>query len=82
MAEQVTNEELDCSEGCSDEFPHKHKWEVEPNPYNSDFDVYVTDSDEESVSALVAAAESAWDECEPGYERTVTIRRNKVVGDE
>jgi hypothetical protein len=73
---QETKEERDCSEGCSDDC--KHKWEIEPNPYNSDFDVYVTDNDGAAGAAIVAAAELAWDECEPGQEKVIKVRHNEV----
>lgn len=82
MNASLTNDELDCSEGCSDEFPHKHKWEIEPNPYNSDFDVYVTDDDVEACEAFTEAAEQAWDRCAEGEEVAIKIRRNKVTGNE
>jgi hypothetical protein len=72
---QLPSDELDCDEGCSDD-GHKHKWEIEPHPYNSDFDVYVTDDDSEALLALQKVAEDAWDGCEPGQEKVIKIRHN------
>jgi hypothetical protein len=81
MNEQLTSEEFDCDEGC-DERPHKHKWEIEPHPHNSDFDVLVCDDDKDAWDAAFAALESAWDDCGLGEERVIKIRRNKVADDE
>lgn len=75
--EPITKEELDCDDGCSDD-GHKHKWEIEPHPYNSDFDVFVTDSDDEAREAVLYAAEHEWDAASPGEERVIKIRLNKV----
>ena len=39
-----------------------YKWEIEPHPYSNEFDVYVTDSDEEARQAILHAAEMyLWD---------------------
>lgn len=76
MNEQLPKEERDCSEGCSDDC--KHKWEIEPNPYNSDFDVYATDDDVDACEAITEAAEQAWDQCSEGEEIVIKIRHNKV----
>jgi hypothetical protein len=66
--------ERDCTEGCDGD--HSHKWQLEPHPYNSaDFDAFVCDDDQEARLAVMAAAEQAWDQCEPGETRTITIRR-------
>lgn len=51
-------------------------WEITPNPYNDDFDVMVCDDDQEALRALEAAVEQAWDTCEDGMTRTVSIKRN------
>lgn len=38
------------------------KWAIEPHPYDSDYDVMVTDSDEEARAAILHAAEChLWD---------------------
>jgi hypothetical protein len=71
---------LDCDDGCSGD--HKHRWEIEPNPYDSDFDVFVTDKDDEAHEAIQHLATQAWDECQPGEERVIKFRRNKVASDE
>lgn len=77
MSDSLTSEDMDCSEGCSDD-GHRHAWEIEPNPYNNDFDVYVTDDEVEACVAIIEAAEQAWDQCEEGEEIVIKIRRNKV----
>jgi hypothetical protein len=39
-----------------------YKWEIEPHPYTNEFDVYVTDFDEEARQAILHAAEMyLWD---------------------
>ena len=78
MSEQLPKEESDCSEGCSDDCAHK--WEIEPHPYNSDFRAYVTDDDHSALEALKYACENAWDGCEPGEEKVIKVRHNKVQG--
>lgn len=75
----MEREELDCTEGCDGS--HKHKWELEPHPYSSDFDTYVTDSDQEMMAAVERAALDAWDQCEPGDEKVIKIRMNAVGKD-
>lgn len=72
----MVTEEMDCSEGCShpDGF---HKWEIEPNPYGNDFDVYVTDDDAEALTSAKLAVENGWDAMAVGDELTITIRMNK-----
>ena len=67
-------ESPDCDEGCDE--GHKHKWEVEPHPMNSDFDTFVCDDDMQALEAIHLAAEKVWDSMEPGEERTITIRMN------
>lgn len=40
-----------------------YKWEIEPHPYTQDYDVMVTDSDEEAREAIMHAAEMyLWDD--------------------
>ena len=72
----MATEEVDCTEGCShaDGF---HKWEIEPNPYGRDFDVYVTDDDAAALLAAQIALENGWDDMDEGSELTITIRMNK-----
>ena len=53
-----------------------HKWEIEPNPYDSSCDVCVTDDDQEARAAVMKAAEDLWDQAEPGREYSVKIRLN------
>ena len=70
-------EDEDCNEeGCSHPEGH-HKWEIEPNPYRSEFDVFVCDADEVALEALRQACENKWDDMSPGDEATITIRMNK-----
>lgn len=66
----------DCVEGCDGS--HVHKWEVTPHPYSSDFDTFVTDSDDEARSAIMHVAEQAWDQCSDGMTMTVTIKRARM----
>ncbi len=70
------SDERDCSEGCDGD--HKHLWEIEPNPYSSDFDVYVSDDDREALDALKSLAEMLFDDCDTGEERVIKIRRNEL----
>jgi hypothetical protein len=68
-------EEHDCTDGCDGS--HAHKWEISPHPYNSsEFDTFVTDSDQAARSAVLAVAEQQWDACESGMTRTITIKCN------
>jgi hypothetical protein len=71
-------EERDCTEGCADD-GHPHKWQIEPHPRSGDFDTYVTDDDQEARRVFMEAAEAAWDDCEPGQTRTITIRHYSSV---
>jgi hypothetical protein len=64
----------DCNEGCDG--AHKHKWEIEPHPDTSDFDVMVTDDDDQALEAAHRAIENAWDGLMPGEEIVVKIRLN------
>lgn len=65
----------DCAEGCDSS--HKHRWEIEPHPDTSDFDVMVTDDDDAALEAAHRAIENAWDNMEPGDEVVVKIRMNR-----
>ena len=61
------------------------KWNVEPHPYDSSVDVFVTDDDQEALNAIQRAAEMyLWDDIEPGQERVLRVRYNakKVSRDE
>lgn len=54
------------------------KWNIEPHPYSKDYDIFVTNDDQEALDALLHAAEMyLWDDCEPGQERTLKVRHNK-----
>jgi hypothetical protein len=67
----------DCLEGCAGD--HTHKWEITPHPQTDDADVLIVDDDEEALQFFLNAAEQAWNDCEPGETRTITIRHNVVV---
>jgi hypothetical protein len=64
---------------CEPADDRKYKWEIEPHPYTKDFDMYVTDDDEEALEAIKFAAEIAWDSSEEGEERVLKIRMNAVA---
>jgi hypothetical protein len=64
----------ECDEGCDG--GHKHKWEIEPHPDTSDFDVMVTDNDDHALEAAHRVIENAWDGLMPGQEVVVKIRLN------
>lgn len=66
----------DCTEGCADD-GHKHKWEIEPSG-TTDFDVFVSDDDEDAAERLNLICDDILDELEPGQSRTITIRCNSV----
>jgi len=51
-----------------------YKWEVEPHPYDSDFDVFVTNDDGEAIKALLAAAEQGFDDMGEGDELVLRVR--------
>ena len=57
-----------------------YRWEVEPHPYDSGFDVFVTDSDRAAQEAIKYAAEMyLWDGIKSAGERTLTVRFNEEV---
>jgi hypothetical protein len=56
---------------------HVYRWHISPHPYSSDYDTYVTDSDDEARQAALDAAEAVWDDMDVGDEKTVTIKRNR-----
>jgi hypothetical protein len=51
-----------------------YKWEVEPHPYDSQFDVFVTNDDGEAINALLAAAEAGFDDMDAGDELVIKVR--------
>jgi hypothetical protein len=60
------------------------KWEIEPHPYDSQYDTFVTDSDNEARDAILHAAESyLWDTNEGdddgphGKARTLKVTHNQ-----
>ncbi len=53
------------------------KWEVWPNPYASDCDSLVTDSDERAREAILLAAEMHLWDSNDGEERTLKVVHNK-----
>jgi len=57
----------------------QYKWEIEPNPYDSDYDIFATDDDQTALDALQAAAERAWDTSEEGQEKILKIRLYEVA---
>lgn len=62
--------------GVTGESEHVFKWEIEPHPYDSQFDFMVTDSDEEAREAILCVAEShLWDQHDGGT-RTITVKHN------
>jgi len=54
------------------------QWEIEPNPYDSDVDYYVTTSNADALEALKDVAEMVWDSMEIGDARIIKIRRRKI----
>ena len=57
-----------------DQYGRTWKWAIEPNPYNNDYDVCVTDSDEEARVAILHAAEMIlFDDNDGGEVRTLKV---------
>lgn len=55
------------------------RWEIEPNPYDSQYDYYVTNDDNEAYQATLYAAEMyLWDGNE-GETRTLKVKMNPKV---
>ena len=52
------------------------KWEIEPHPYDSDYDIFITNDDAKALQAILEAAETAWDSIEPDTEIIIKIRLN------
>jgi hypothetical protein len=65
----VPSEGCNCPDGT-------HKWEIEPHPYSTDYDVYVGDNDAAALQALRDLVESKWDDLTPGVEAVIKIRMN------
>lgn len=63
----------------TDEDGRVHKWAVEPHPFDSEFDVYVTDDDQCALEAIQLAAENAWDRLEPGQRAVIRIRMSAMT---
>lgn len=54
----------------------QYKWEVEPHPYDSQYDTFVTDSDDDARDAILYAAEMLlWDQNDGG-KKTLTVTYN------
>lgn len=71
-----------CDDGCAGD--HKHKWEIEPHPDTSDYDVMVSDNDEEALEAIHRIVEHIFDDITEGEERVIRVRLNRLpstVGD-
>jgi hypothetical protein len=50
------------------------KWAIEPHPYDADYDVFVTDSDDEARIAILYAAEiELYDANEGGETRVLKV---------
>ena len=54
----------------------KYKWEIEPHPYDSQYDVFVTDSDEDALNAILFVAESHLWDTNDGGTRTLKVTHN------
>ena len=53
----------------------KYRWEIEPHPYDNQFDVMVTDDDEEARQAIIYAALAMWDQ-HTGGKRILAVTHN------
>lgn len=56
-----------------------YKWEITPNPYDSDYDVYVTDDDMDALDTMKAACEIKYDRIGTGETHVVSIKLNEDV---
>ena len=54
-----------------------YKWEVEPHPYDSHYDTFVTDDDAEALKAILWAAETHLWDGNDGETRTLKVKHNK-----
>lgn len=60
--------------------PENFKWNIEPHPYDSSFDVFVTNDDQEASEAIQYAAEMyLWDSATPGQENILKVRCNRLA---
>ena len=56
------------------------RWKIEPNPYDSDYDSCVTDSDLKALEIIKYAAEmTLWDGIEHGETLTLKVTFNENV---
>lgn len=55
-----------------------YKWEIEPHPYDSSYDIFVTDDDAVARQAVMDAAEKLWDSMEEDEEKRLVIRMSAV----
>ena len=51
-----------------------YKWEIEPHPYDSSYDIFVTDDDDVARQAILHAADAIFDSMEDGEEKKLVIR--------
>jgi len=56
----------------------EYKWEIEPHPYDSGYDIFVTDDDAVARQAVMDAAEKLWDSMEEGEEKKIVIRMHNI----
>lgn len=64
-----------------DDVDRIHRWEITPHPYDSDYDIFVTDDDQEARDAILYAAEMLlWDD-HPGGTKTLVVELNQDVID-
>lgn len=78
MTTNPTDDQLQ-GETLEKEFDEPHRWEVEPHPYSSDYDCFVTDDDKEALKAIMETAEMyLWDEND-GEERTLRVKMNNSI---
>jgi hypothetical protein len=54
------------------------KWAIHPHPYNQkDFDVFITNDDQEAKQAILYAAENyLWDSIKPNQSKSLTVSLN------
>ena len=70
--------ELGCEYDEEDATGKIWKWEISPHPYNTDYDIMVTDSDDEARQAILYAAElHLWDSND-GEVRILKVVHNVV----
>lgn len=62
-----------------DTFGRSYKWEIWPNPYDGDYDSFVTNDDQKALDAIMDAAEShLWDDNDggDGGARILKVKHN------